>query len=69
MVVSNDSPPMIIFSQTCDKDYDRHTYKIHMESGKVISCEWYEQVYAQWFSSPFCKYVEVIDKKQRKGFK
>ena len=69
MVVSNDSTPMIIFSQTCDKDYDRHTYKIHMESGKVISCEWYEQVYAQWFSSLFCKYVEVIDKKQRKGFK
>lgn len=66
MVVSNDSEGLITFAQTCYKPYDRHKYKIHMESGKVEIVEWYDEVYAKWMQSPFCKYVEVIDRKKRK---
>lgn len=53
------------FAQTCYKPYNRHKYKIHMESGKVEVIEFYDEVYARWMQSPYCKYVEVIDKKSK----
>jgi hypothetical protein len=54
------------FTQTSDKSYDRHKYKLHMESGKVEIVEWYDEVYSRWIQSPYCKSVEVIDRKKRR---
>lgn len=54
------------FEQTCYKSYDKHKYKLHLESGKVEIYEYYDELLARWFSTPYCKYVEVMDRKKRK---
>jgi hypothetical protein len=37
-----------------------------MESGKVEIVEWYDEVQSRWIQSPYCKSVEVIDRKKRR---
>ena len=54
------------FSQTCDKPYDRHKYKVHLSSGKVVNCEWYDEARAVWLQNPYAEYIQVIDRKKRK---
>jgi hypothetical protein len=53
------------FQQTSDQPYDRHKYKLYMESGKVFKFNCYEDVQSQWSSSPYCRYVEVMDRKRK----
>ena len=51
------------FTQTSDKPYDRHFYRMVLTNGKSIVLEDYEQMRAMWFQydSKFLSHVEVID--------
>jgi hypothetical protein len=59
---------VITFSQTCDKPYDRHKYKLYLTNGTVEQYEYYDEVQAKWFQTPsqFLSHVEVIDRKKRR---
>ena len=37
------------FTSTCDKDYDRHTYKLVLKNGKALILEDYEMVRQYWY--------------------
>ena len=60
------------FSQTCNKPYDRHYYKMICKSKSVVLESW-EEVQEYWWNNIALNpdmIVETIDKpKQRKGFK
>jgi hypothetical protein len=59
------------FTQTSDKPYDRHDYKLVYENGKEVIFNNYEDVQVTWFQHDgnFLSHVEVLDKKQKKkGF-
>jgi len=61
------------FTQSCDKPYDRHSYKIVLASGESVITDDYMKVMATWFQNPasFLSHVEIIDKpktRQSKGF-
>jgi hypothetical protein len=56
---------LITFTQTCDKPYDRHKYKVHLPN-KVITCDYYEDARAVWFQNPFAQYIEVVDRKKKR---
>ncbi len=60
------------FSQTCNKPYDRHYYKMVCKSKSVVLESW-EEVQEYWWNNIALNpdmIVETIDKpKQRKGFK
>ena len=52
------------FTTYCDKDYDRHTYKIVLNNGKSVVFESYELMRYQWYQwRNNCSHVEVIDVK------
>ena len=57
------------FSQTCNKPYDRHHYKIVCNSKSVVLESW-EEVQEYWWNNMALNpdmIVEVLDKKR--GFK
>lgn len=56
------------FSQTCDKPYDRHDYRVIFSNGNSVVFDSYEDVQRTWFQTPhqFLGYVEVLDKKKTK---
>ena len=57
------------FSQTCNKPYDRHLYKIVCKSKSVVLESW-EEVQEYWWNNMALNpdmIVEVLDKKR--GFK
>lgn len=58
------------FTTYCDKDYDRHTYNLILNNGKLVVFESYEQMRYQWYQwRKDCSHVEVIDtKSQPRGF-
>jgi len=59
------------FSQTSDKLYDRHHYKLVYSGGKETIFESWEETQLTWFQhgGNFLSHVEVLDKKQpTKGF-
>jgi len=66
------------FTETCNKPYDRHQYKVVYHCGDY-GCEhkivdsWEEVKELWWNSIPqFISHIEVLDKKQKKqskGFK
>ena len=60
------------FSQTCNKPYDRHHYKIVCKNKSVVLESW-EEVQEYWWNNMAFNsdmIVEVIDKpKTTKGFK
>ena len=64
------------FTQTSDKPYDRHQYRVVYHCGD-FGCEYkivdsWEEVQELWWNSipQFISHVEVLDKKQKsKGFK
>jgi hypothetical protein len=56
------------FDQTSDLPYDRHTYKVHTQTGSTHILDNYMEVQALWFQQgKFLSHVEVLDVK--KGFK
>ena len=57
------------FEQTSDLPYDRHTYKVHIQTGSTHILGDYMEVQALWFQQgKFLSHVEVLDK-NNKGFK
>ena len=51
------------FALTSEKPYDRHTYKLVLNSGKAIVCPEYDMARAMWFQyNAHCKVIEVLDK-------
>lgn len=57
------------FSQTCNKPYDRHLYKIVCKNKSVVLESW-EEVQEYWWNNMSLNpdmIVEVLDKKR--GFK
>ena len=59
------------FKQTSNDPYIRHDYKLVYEDGKEVILDNYEDVQLTWFqrSGHFLSHIEVLDKKQSKGFK
>ena len=61
------------FKQTCDKPYDRHSYKFVGHYNREMIFDTWEQVKSYWFHVPsqFKSHIEVIDKKKKTtgGFK
>jgi len=56
------------FERTSDLPYDRHTYKVHTQTGSTHIIGDYMEVQALWFQQgKFLSHVEVLDKD--KGFK
>ena len=50
------------FTETSTKPYDRHTYKLHLKSGKAIVVEDYELLRVIWFQyNAYAESVEVLD--------
>jgi hypothetical protein len=59
------------FTQTSDKPYLRHHYKLHFKNKKPITFDNYQDVLMTWFnnSKEDLYYIEVLDiKKKSKGF-
>jgi hypothetical protein len=54
------------FTETSNQPYDRHKYKVHLSSGKVINCDWYDEARLVWFENPFAQHIQVVDRKKRK---
>ena len=56
------------FSQTCDKPYNRHKYKLFFTNGRTQVYSDYVDCQAAWFETAemFLSHVEVMDKKKTK---
>ena len=52
-----------IFTQTCDKPYDRHHYKMVYSNNQSIVVDSWEKVRQVWWETPanFASHIEVID--------
>jgi len=49
------------FTSTCNKDYDRHSYKLILNNGKAVVLQDYEHVRAFWFQNKeHLRCVEVL---------
>jgi hypothetical protein len=58
------------FEVSSDGLYDRHHYKVVSTTGDAIVVDNWSDASLIWFQkSPFLSYIEVLDKKQEKGFK
>ena len=59
------------FKQTSNEPYDRHDYKVIKSTGECVVVESWEEAQSIWWNSPphFLSHVEVLDKKEAKGFK
>ena len=58
------------FTESSDKLYDRHTYKIVTKSGETINVDnWLQAREIWWNRKSFLSHIEVLDVKQSKGFK
>ena len=50
------------FTTYCDKDYDRHTYKIVLNNGKTIAFDDYKTASYHWYQyQSHASHIEVID--------
>ncbi len=60
-----------VFKQTSDEPYVRHDYKLVFEDGKEVVFDNYEDIQVFWFQrgGNFLSHIEVLNKKQSKGFK
>lgn len=59
------------FERTSDDPYDRHTYKLVFTNNQSEIYDSWEVLQSRWFQVPdqFKSHVEVLDKKNKKGFK
>lgn len=72
-LIAKDDPRY--FSQTCDKSYNRHDYKLVYTNGNADVYDDYMDLQAAWFQTAnrFLSHVEILDKKKKtktnpKGF-
>ena len=59
------------FKQTSNEPYHRHDYKVIKSTGEHVVVESWEEAQSIWWNSPpdFLSHIEVLDKKEAKGFK
>ena len=58
------------FEQSSYDSYDRHSYKIVSKTNESVVVEDWETAQLTWFQkSAFLSHIEVIDKRESKGFK
>lgn len=58
------------FTESSDKLYDRHIYKIVSKSGETTNVDNWMQVREIWWNNKaFLSHIEVLDVKKSKGFK
>jgi len=59
-----------IFKQTSDKPYDRHHYKLVYSNGQEVIYDNYQDAQESWWNTPsdFVSHIEILDKKDKKGF-
>lgn len=58
------------FKQTSDLSYERHDYKLIFKDGRTIVYDSWDPIPAMWFHNKNeLKYVEVLDKKNKKSKK
>jgi len=51
------------YTQTSNKSYDRHHYKVVASNGDTIKVEAYDQAQSIWFQkNPFLSHIEILDK-------
>lgn len=56
------------FTTYCDKDYDRHNYRVVLTNGKTTVVDNYDLVKAIWYTDDYdVDHIEVLDK-GGKGF-
>ena len=70
MSLIDPSDPMF-FTETSSEPYDRHHYKITKTNGDSLTVKSWEEAQAIWWTTPssVLSYIDVIDKKEVKGFK
>ena len=57
-----------VFTTYCDKDYERHQYKLVFRNGKSIIYEDFEVMKYYWYQyRGSASHVEVLDKTLKKG--
>ena len=58
------------FEQSSYDSYDRHSYKIVSKTNESVVVEDWETAQLSWFQkSAFLSHIEVLDKRESKGFK
>jgi hypothetical protein len=59
-----------LFTQTSNIPYERHRYKFVYSNGEYKIFDHYEDVQLEWMQAPLdmLGIVEVLDKKESKGF-
>lgn len=62
-----------VFQQTSDEPYDRHTYEVVLTNQKRVKFKWFDEAREFWFLHSqipdYLDFIEVKDKKNKKGFK
>ena len=56
---------METFTNTCDKDYDRHTYVLHFKNGRRPMFDDWAQCASTWYI--YRKHVSHIEVKDKGG--
>lgn len=58
------------FEQSSYDSYDRHNYKIVSKTNESVVVEDWETAQLTWFQKgAFLSHIEVLDKRESKGFK
>lgn len=62
---------MKTFKQTSNEPYLRHHYKVVFNDSRYVIFDNYEDVQVTWMQTPsqFLSYIEVLDIKEKRGFK
>ena len=60
--------PVEPFTQTSDKPYIRHDYKLTLTNGQSVITQSWEEIQTMWFQLPsnLKGTIEVLDKKKKK---
>ena len=67
-LISPDDPAY--FTLSSNDSYDRHDYKIISKTGESVVVDNWETAQLTWFQkSVFLSHIEVLDKREVKGFK
>ena len=58
------------FTETSDGDYGRHHYKITKTNGDSLTVKSWEEAQSIWWNTApsFLSHIDVLDKKEVKGF-
>ena len=61
----------LFFTETSSEPYDRHHYKVTKTNGMSLTVESWEEAQSIWWNTPtsFLSHIDVLDKKEVKGFK